>query len=131
VISLGGVGRALLHGHELGHVALHLDLAGHEGLHPGLRVAVDEDRLGGRVVEGDGEVGGVEVTEVHLDVATRGVHVGVDGAVAEGDLGDDLVHLHGVRGGSTASGGFLADLLGCFEPLIGQERVLRHRRTSG
>ena len=30
-----GPARRLLHGHELGHVALHLDLAGHERLHPG------------------------------------------------------------------------------------------------
>src|SRR4051794_10015837 len=43
---LGGrVWCAGLHGHELRHVALHLDLAGHERLHPGLRVALDEDRL--------------------------------------------------------------------------------------
>src|SRR4051794_17304698 len=53
----GGVGRARLHGHELRHVALDLDLAGHEGLHPGLRVLVDDDRLGRLVVERDGEVG--------------------------------------------------------------------------
>ena len=87
-----------LHGHHLGHVALHLDLAGHEGLHPGLRVAVDEDRLGGGVVERDGEVGVLEVADLHLHLAAGGVQVGLDGAVAEGDVGDDLVHPHGVGG---------------------------------
>ncbi len=119
---------ARLHGHHLGHVALHLDLAGHEGLHPGLRVAVDEDGLGRGVVERDGEVGVLEVADVHLDLAARGVHVGLDGAVAERDVGDDLVHPHGVGGRRRLPGVLLADLLGRLEPLVGQERVLRPRR---
>ena len=62
----GRIDGAGLHGHELRHVALDLDLAGHERLHAGLRVALDQDRLGGHVVEGHGQVGTVEVTEVHL-----------------------------------------------------------------
>jgi hypothetical protein len=53
--------------------------------------------------------------------------VGVDGALAEGHVGDDLVHLHRVRRGATAAAAvLLTDLLRGIDPLFGQELV-RHR----
>jgi len=57
---------ALTAHHQLGHVALDLDLAGHERLHPGLLVAGDEHVLGGAVVGGEGDVGVVDEAHAHL-----------------------------------------------------------------
>ena len=94
---------------------------------PGLRVALDQDRLGRDVVDRDRQVGALEVAEVHLELAVGGVHVGVDGLVAERHLGDDLVHPHDVCRGRSAAGVLLADGLGRIDPLLGQEHVLRHR----
>ena len=101
-----GSGADLLHGHELRHVALHLDLAGHEGLHAGLRVLIDEDRLGGRPVDRDGEVGALELTEVHLDSPSEVSMNTLIVAVAERRVGDHLVHAH--RVGRRAGAGVFA-----------------------
>ena len=92
---------------------------------PACGLPVHEDRLGRGVVERDGEVGVLEVARVHLELATGGVHVGVDGAVAERDLGDDLVHPDGVGRRRRLALVLLADLLGRLEPFVGQELV-RH-----
>ena len=52
-----GAGARHLGRHQLGEIALDLHLALHERLHPGLRVAADEDVAGGHVVGGEREVG--------------------------------------------------------------------------
>ena len=69
----GAVGRGQLleGGQELGHLALDPHLAGHEGGHGRGDGAVDEHRLGRVVVEGDGDVGLLEVADVHLQRAGR------------------------------------------------------------
>ena len=76
---LGGVaGRhGRLQRHQLHHVALHLDLAGEEGLHGDRRIAVDEQRSR-RVVVGDHHgVGLVELAQLELHRPAAGVEVGV------------------------------------------------------
>ncbi|MEZ5269214.1 MAG: MFS transporter [Microthrixaceae bacterium] len=118
LLSVGGcfgIGGGPLHGHELGHVALDLDLACHERLHACLWISVHEDGLGRRVVECDGEFGIPEVAQVHVHLTGGGVHVGVDGPVAERHLGHDLVHLDLVRGAGLVGTQILSDLLGFFD----------------
>ena len=73
-----GRGQLLEGGDELGHVALDPHLAVHERLHARLQGAVDEDGLGRGVVEGDGDVGLLEVPGLHLQRPRRGVEVGVE-----------------------------------------------------
>ena len=112
--------------HELGHVPLDPHLAGHEGLHAGLGVPVDQDRLGRVVVHGDLEVLRLEVTGVEDHLAARGVHVGEDVLVGEGDRGHDQVHADGVgdRWGLALELG--ADGARLVEPSVAEERVRRH-----
>ena len=61
---------------------------------------------------------------VHLHAAAGRVHVGVDGAVAERNVRDDLVHLHGMPTGATSAAVLLPQLLGRLHPFVAQERVL-------
>ena len=122
--TAAGVGWRLLHGHHLGHVALDLDLAGHERLHPGLRVLLHEDGLGGVVVDGHGEVGVLELAEVEVDLAVGGVHEDPDvGAVVERGAGDDLVHADRVGGRGLRWTGLVAETLGLVHPLLAEEFV--------
>ena len=115
---------ALLSHHELGHVALDLDLAGHEGLHPRLRIAGDEDVLRGRVVGGEGHVGVVDEADAHLGLAVLRAHVHVtlvaERRARDHDVDDDRVPGGGVR---AVLGDELLDL---GEPFVGEERELGH-----
>ena len=124
------VGRRALHHHELGHIALHLDPARHEGLHADLGVAFHEDRLRGGVVERDLEIGRVDVALVELQAAVGGVDVGIDRIITEGDVGDHQVHPHLVRHRPGAAFVLLADLARLVYPLVTQEGVLDHRRCA-
>ena len=81
--AAGSVAASVGSDDELHHVALDDQLAGHERLHPGGRVAGEEQRLGGLVVGGDGDVRIVELAELHHQRARRGVDVAVDRSVAE------------------------------------------------
>src|SRR5581483_713491 len=90
----------------------------------GLGVAVHEDGLGRVVVEGHGHVGHVEVAGLELHIAAGRVHVRVDGAVTERDVGDHLVHLHGVSRGLRLAAVLLTEVAGLLHPLVTQECVL-------
>ena len=61
---------------SLRDVALDADLALHERAHGRLGVAVDEQRLGGRPVDLDAQVGGLEVARAQDEPAARRVDVG-------------------------------------------------------
>ena len=111
-------------GHELGDVALHLDPAGHERLHGGGDVEVDEEGLGHVVLDGDGEVGAVEMTVLDDDLAVGGVDVGLDVAAIEGAGGHHEVHLHQPDRGHLGMRHLVADALGGVHPVVAEEGVL-------
>ena len=126
-VGVGGA-RRRLQCHELGHVALDAHLAGHEGLHAGLGVALDEDRLGRVVVDRDLEVLLVQVPGVQDELTARRVHVRQDVVLGEGHVGHHEVHAHLVGDRRRLALVLGADLAGLIQPFVAEERVRRHVR---
>ncbi len=90
--AVGGSG---LQCHEAGHVAIDEDLAGEEGLHDRLWIACDEGGLRCCVVDGDRQLGIVEVALLDDEIAVGAVDVAVQRAVwPMADVGHDDVHPH-------------------------------------
>ena len=98
----------------------HAHLAGHERLHAGLRVGVDEDRASRLHVGRQGDVGAVVVTLAEERAAVAGSHVEQDLVAAVVDL-----EVHQDIGAGRRAGVVLTDdLRSCVEPCVGKERKL-------
>ncbi len=125
-----GIGRGRLQRHELGHVPIDADLAGHERLHAGLGVPVHQDRLGRFVVDRHSQVDGVDVAGVEAHVALARVEVGVHRLVPEGRVGDVEVHPDRMRHGPRPPLVLGADPAGLGDPLLAQKGIGGHGERS-
>ena len=96
-MDLVGCSSVGLGDHQLGHVALDRDAAGHERLHDLLWILSQEQGLGGCVVGGDGHVGLVAVPAQHFGQTRPGVDTQLEYAVTKWHIVDGLVHHDRVR----------------------------------